>query len=219
MIALSSPYFWYTTRASGMVAMVLFTLVVALGTLVATRVGGTIVGRFEINELHRSLSIVAMVFVALHIVTTVADSYVSTGFVSAVVPFTSSYKRLAVAVGTIGFDLLIAVWVSSLLKLRIKNASWRFIHWFSWLGVASSFVHAFLTGTDAHHGVGLAVVVACGAVVLLAGVGRVLGRPTRAGGRTALSPLRAAPLATPPASQGPSAFPRIPSSVAKRGRS
>ena len=50
MIALTSPYLWYTTRATGFVALILFTLVVALGTFVANRIGGTYVGRFELNE-------------------------------------------------------------------------------------------------------------------------------------------------------------------------
>src|SRR5674476_1534063 len=89
MIALTSPYLWYSTRATGMVTMVLFTIVVALGTFVANRIGGTIIGRFEINELHRSVSIIAVVFLAIHVVTTIADSYVPTGFISIFVPMTS----------------------------------------------------------------------------------------------------------------------------------
>jgi DMSO/TMAO reductase YedYZ heme-binding membrane subunit len=194
MMALTSPYLWYTTRATGMVALVLFTLVVTLGTFVANRVGGSIVGRFELNELHRSVSMVAVVFLALHVVTTVVDSFVATGWISIIVPFTSPYKRLAVAIGAIAFDLILAVWVSSLLKVRIKNASWRFIHWFSWLAFAGALAHGFLTGTDGHHGVGLAIVATCGVVVALAAIWRYLGRPTRAAGRTALSPLVAAPL-------------------------
>ena len=189
MIALTSPYLWYTTRATGLVTLALFTLVVSLGTLVANRAGGTAVGRFELNELHRTIAAVAMAFLAIHIVTTVVDSFVSTGPLAAVVPFISSYKRVPVALGTIALDLMVAVWVSSLLKARIANTSWRFIHWFSWLAYAIALVHAFLTGTDARHGVGLAIVLACIAVVAGAGVWRVAARPTRAAGRTALSPL------------------------------
>jgi len=71
-------------------------MVVTLGTLVANRIGGTTVGRFEINELHRSLSMVAVVFLAIHIITTVLDSYVSTGIISAFIPMTSAYKRVAI---------------------------------------------------------------------------------------------------------------------------
>ena len=75
MIAFTSPYLWYTTRATGIVTLVLFTLVVALGTLVSNRIGGTMVGRFELNEFHRSISIVAMIFLLIHVLTTIADSY------------------------------------------------------------------------------------------------------------------------------------------------
>jgi len=145
MIALATPYLWYTTRATGIVALILFTLVVSLGTLVANRIGGTIVGRFEINELHRSLSIVAMIFLVLHILTTVLDNYVSTGLISAFIPMTSAYKRVAITFGAVAFDLIVAVWISSLLKLRVANSTWRFIHWFSWIGFATALVHAYMS--------------------------------------------------------------------------
>ncbi len=195
MIALTSPYLWYATRATGYVSMVLFTAVVVLGSLVALRVGGTFVGRFELNELHRSLSMVAMAFLAIHVATTVADSYVSTGVISAVVPLTSAYRRLGVSFGAIAVDLLLAVWVSSLLKVRIKNHVWRFIHWFSWIGVSASVLHAVQTGTDAGHGVGFDLAIACAVLMAIAGGLRLALRPARAAGRTALSPLK--PAATP----------------------
>ena len=189
MTALTTPYLWYTTRATGIVALILFTLVVSLGTLVANRIGGTIIGRFEVNELHRSLSIVAMIFLVIHILTTVLDSYVSTGLISAIVPMTSAYKRIAITFGAVAFDLILAVWISSLLKLRVANSTWRFIHWFSWIAFASALVHAYMSGTDSRTGIGLALVSACGGVVLVAALWRFFGRPTRAAGRTALSPL------------------------------
>jgi sulfoxide reductase heme-binding subunit YedZ len=217
VIALTTPYLWYTTRATGIVAMLLFTAVVALGTLVANRVGGTFIGRFEVNEVHRSLSMVAMVFLVIHIVTTVLDSFVSTGVISAFIPMTSSYKRVPVALGAVGFDLILAVWISSLLKLRIKNQTWRFIHWFSWLAFATSLVHGYLTGTDAHSGVGMLLVAGCAGLVALAALWRFLGRPTRAAGRTALSPLASPPV--PPRPRLPEAFPKTPPRPpASRGR-
>lgn len=197
MIALTSPYLWYTSRATGIVALVLFTSVVALGALVANRVGGKSVGRFELNELHRSLSLVAMIFLAIHIVTTVMDTYAPTGWFSAVIPFASHYERLGVAIGAIAFDLMIAVWISSLLKARVRQQSWRFIHWFSWLAFASAILHAYLNGADTRSGAGLALVIVCAFVVLVAGVWRFLKRPPRANGRTALSPLAGASSVAP----------------------
>ena len=189
MIAFTSPYLWYITRATGLVALVLFTIVVCLGTFVSNRVGGTTVGRFELNELHRSVSMVAMAFLVLHIVTTIIDSYVPTGWLSAVIPMTSAYKRLDVAIGAVAFDLMLAVWASSLMKSRIANGSWRFVHWFSWLAFVAAIVHSFLIGTDARSGIGLAVVTACAFAVFVTALWRYVKRPPRASGRTALSPL------------------------------
>src|SRR5664280_1982310 len=215
MIALTSPYLWYSTRATGMVTMVLFTIVVALGTFVANRIGGTIIGRFEINELH---------------------SYVPTGVISIFVPMTSEYKRVAVGLGAVALDLILAVWISSLLKVRIANTTWRFIHWFSWLGFATSIVHAFLSGTDSRKGWGLILIVVCSSVVFASALWRYLGRPTRAAGRTALSPLApqggappslrpttrrlgttTAP-STPPSRPTSAPFPRSPQSPVKKRR-
>lgn len=209
MTALTTPYLWYSTRATGIVALLLLTLVVFLGTFVANRIGGTIVGRFEINELHRSLSIVAVIFLALHIVTTVIDSYVATGWLSTIVPFASPYKTTQVAIGTIAFDLVLAVWISSLLKVRIKNSTWRFIHWFSWVAYITALVHAAMIGTDTKGTTGLAFVAFSAGAIVVAGLWRFFGRPTRAGGRTALSPLaRAARPAAPTPKPANSPFPR-----------
>jgi DMSO/TMAO reductase YedYZ heme-binding membrane subunit len=205
MIAFTSPYLWYTTRATGLVALVLFTVVVCLGAFVSNRVGGTNVGRFELNELHRSVSMVAMVFLVLHVLTTIVDSYVPTGWFSAIVPLTSSYKRVDVALGAVAFDLILAVWVSSLMKTRVKNESWRFIHWFSWLAVTAAIAHGFLTGTDSRSGIGLAVVVTCAVVVVATALWRYVKRPTRSLGRTALSPLALPEPPRPPAKNPPPA--------------
>jgi methionine sulfoxide reductase heme-binding subunit len=189
VIALTSPYLWYATRATAIVTLLLFTLVVSLGTFVANRVGGAYVGRFEVNELHRSISMVAVVFLGLHVATTVVDSYVPTGVLSVFVPLTSSYRRVAIGVGAVALDLVAAVWISSLLKARIANATWRFIHWFSWLAFATAIVHSYLAGTDSRHGWGLVVIALCALAGAVAALWRFLGRPARAAGRTALSPL------------------------------
>jgi DMSO/TMAO reductase YedYZ heme-binding membrane subunit len=208
MIAFTSPYFWYTTRATGLVALVLFTIVVCLGAFVSNRVGGSAVGRFELNELHRSVSMVAMAFLVLHIVTTVVDSYVPTGWLSTIIPMTSNYKRWDVAVGAVAFDLMLAVWASSLMKARIANSSWRFIHWFSWLAFAAAIVHSFLIGTDARSGIGLAVVTACALAVVVTAIWRYVKRPTRSLGRTALSPLAPHEPQLSPPTKGPGSNPK-----------
>ncbi|NBV26290.1 MAG: hypothetical protein EBR99_03140, partial [Actinobacteria bacterium] len=169
VIALTSPYIWYTSRISGVIALVMLTLVIVLGILISTRVGGRRVGRFEITEMHRSISLVAMIFVAIHVVTTVIDTYVNINWISAVVPLTSSYKRLPVAIGTVAIDLMLAVWLSSLLKERIDPRAWRAIHFSSYASFVAAAVHSYLVGTDERSLWGLIVLGSCVAVVLLGG--------------------------------------------------
>lgn len=239
MIGLTSPYLWYTARATGVVSLVLLTVTIVLGTLVATRVGGNAVGRFELNEIHRSVSMIAVVFLAIHVLVTVVDTYAPVGWLPVVIPFTSTYRRLPVALGTISIDLMLAVWISSLLKDRIRHVTWRFIHWFSWTSFAVAVVHGFLAGNDARRGWSLILTGVCVALVVFAAFWRVLQRPDRAAGRTAHSPLQPASLrvkgapsvpnapapaarrsgttrTTPPSVRPPAAPPRAPNSKGRR---
>lgn len=189
MTALTSPYIWYTSRTTGVVSLVFLTLVCVFGILVSTRVGGRRIGRFEINELHRSVSMTAMIFVAIHVITTVIDTYVPIGWISSVVPYTSSYKRLPVAIGTVAFDLMLAVWLSSIVKERLNFTTWRALHWGAYLAFANAALHAYTVGTDAHARWCLYTLYGCLGLILCAVAWRILARPARAAGRTAYSPL------------------------------
>ena len=196
MIDLTSPYLWYISRATGSVSLVLLTLVVVLGILIANRVGGKAVGRFEISELHRMVSMSAVIFIALHVVATVIDSYVPTGLISSVVPMSSSYRRIPVAVGAVALDLLIAVWVTSLVQEKMRNVTWRLIHWLSYPMYAAAVLHGFLTGSDSHQRWWLLLTGISCLVFLGALTWRWWQRPSRADGRTALSPLPGSGLST-----------------------
>ena len=55
------------------------------------------------------MSLLAVTFTGLHVVTTVTDPYASISVVSAVVPFTSPYRRIWLGLGAVAFDLLLAV--------------------------------------------------------------------------------------------------------------
>jgi sulfoxide reductase heme-binding subunit YedZ len=139
---------WYATRATGLVALVLLTTTMVLGIVTANRAGSRWWPRFAQQDLHRRVSMIAMAFLAGHVVTSVLDTYVHIGWASVVVPFASSYKRTWVALGTIGLDLLIAVAVTSLLRHRIDARLWRALHWLAYLSWPVALAHTFGMGTD-----------------------------------------------------------------------
>ena len=115
---------WYMIRATGIVALVLLTLTTVLGLLSAARVRSRRWPAFAQVDLHKRATLLALVFLGLHVVGAVADTYVHVGLVSVVVPFTSSFQPLWTGLGAVAVDLLVAVAVSSALRQRIAPATW-----------------------------------------------------------------------------------------------
>ena len=184
MIATStSQLLWYTTRATGIVALVLLTACVVLGVLTSVRYGTRSWPRFAFQDLHRRFSLLAVVFVALHVITTVSDAFAPIGWVSVVIPFVSPYRRLWLGLGTVSVDVLLAVTISSMLRQRINPRTWRALHWLGYASWPLAVVHGLGTGTDPHLGWVMVLVVGCVAVVLCAvGWRLVAGWPARSGG-------------------------------------
>jgi predicted ferric reductase len=146
---MSSTMFWYITRASGIVALVLLTATMVLGLTTTTRARSSTWPGFARQEIHRRISILSVVFVAIHVMTSVLDTYVHIGWLAIAVPFSSPYSRFWVGVGAVALDLMIAVFVSSLLRARIKPGTWRGIHWLAYGSWPVALAHTFGMGTDA----------------------------------------------------------------------
>jgi sulfoxide reductase heme-binding subunit YedZ len=149
MLATSSTAFWYTTRATGIVALILLTATMVLGILTAGRAKSRAWPAFAQAELHKRISIMAMVFVTIHVLTSVLDTYVHLGWLSIVVPFSSPYQPLWTGLGTVAVDLMIAVAVSSALRQRISPHTWRGIHWLAYGSWPVAMAHSLGEGTDA----------------------------------------------------------------------
>ena len=168
--AAPSPY-WFITRATGVVALLLLTGSLALGVAGVRRVAlGN--ARFVVDALHRSVSLIAVAFVSLHVITSVLDGFAPISIVDIVVPFHSAYRTLWLGLGTVGFDLMAAVTITSLLRDRVGYRAWRAIHWLAYLGWPLALVHSYGTGTDPKARWMLVVTTLCVAVVLMAVVAR-----------------------------------------------
>lgn len=139
---------WYTTRGAGAVSLVLLSAVVVLGVMSSLRFEVPSWPRFLTTGLHRNLSLTAVVFLALHIVTAVVDPFTHLGWLAAVVPFSSYYRTFWLGLGVIAFELLIAITLTSLVRGLIGLSAWRTIHWLSYASWPIAVLHGFGTGTD-----------------------------------------------------------------------
>ena len=180
---------WYASRATGIVAMIPLSLVVVLGVLVSQRVKLPGLPRFVTVGLHRRVSLLAASFVAVHILSAVADSYVSISLAAVVIPFTSAYRPLEIGLGTVALDVAIAVLGTSLLRRRIGWKAWRLVHWLAYAAYPIAIVHGFTAAADLRSGVLLAVAVTCLAAVACAIAWRVC-LPARRGISRGQAPAR-----------------------------
>jgi len=198
---------WYTIRATGVVALVLLTVTTVLGLLSASRVRTRRWPAFAQVDLHKRATLFALVFLGLHVLTAVVDSYVHVGLLAVLVPFVSPYQTFWTGLGTIAVDLLVAVAVSSALRQRIAPRTWRGLHWLAYGCWPFAMAHALGTGTDAAQLWMDAVAAACTIAVLCALVWRIGDHRTtreeevRLGAVTRAVPLRQRPPA--PASAPP----------------
>jgi methionine sulfoxide reductase heme-binding subunit len=144
--------FWYASRATGVICLVLLSLVAILGILVNRQ--GRLPGlpRFAITGLHRNMSLLTVTFLGLHIVTALADGYANIPWLSAIVPFTSGYERFWIGLGTVAIDLVAAVIVTSLLRDRLTPALWRVVHWLSYGAYPVTVGHALGASKDLRSG-------------------------------------------------------------------
>jgi predicted ferric reductase len=170
----SDQLLWYTTRGAGAVSLVLLSAVVVLGILSVLRVQTSGWPRFLTVGLHRNLSLMTLVFLALHIVTAVVDPFTHLGWLAAVVPFSSYYRTVWLGLGTIAFELLLAIVVTSLIRGFIGQAAWRLVHWLSYASWPIAVLHGAGTGTDAFSAWLLALQAACVIAVLGAIVYRLM---------------------------------------------
>jgi methionine sulfoxide reductase heme-binding subunit len=169
---------WYASRTTGVVTMLLLTAVVLLGILVNRQ--GRLPGLpgFAVTGLHRNVSLLAVVFLAIHVVTAIADPYVTIGLAAAVLPFASAYKPLWLGLGAISLDLIAALILTSLARARMNRRAWRGIHWLAYAAWPLAVVHSLGSSSDARSGLVLGVLAGC----VLATLAALAWRLSRAAG-------------------------------------
>ncbi len=139
---------WYSTRGSAIVSQIMFTAVAVLGVLTAVRWHSPRWPAFISEGLHRSLALSSLVFLGIHIVTSVIDPYTDLGWAAALIPFSVDYNPLFLGLGSVATWLLVAVMVTSLLRDRIGLRAWRLVHWLSYAFWPVAIAHGIGIGTD-----------------------------------------------------------------------
>jgi hypothetical protein len=190
---------WDTARAGGLISYVLLTTAISLGLVLRNRWQSTRWPRLVTNELHGYVSLLALVFIAVHVVAVAIDPFTHFGLTAVLVPFASHYRPVWMSLGIVAVYLLLAVWVSSRLRRRIGYRLWRQIHVLAFAVYGAATLHGLGTGSDtrtiwagALYAASVALVGSLLAVRLLAPAGRDARRRPLVAGAAAVAALVAA---------------------------
>lgn len=184
--AVGPSTYWYLTRSTGAMSLLLLTLSVALGVAGVSRFNSRRWPRFVLKALHRNVSLLAIAFLVVHILTAVLDSFAPISLTDAIVPFGGSYRPFWLGLGAIAFDLLLAVTVTSILRRRFGYRAWRATHWLTYACWPIALLHGLGTGSDARSTWLLALNIIClGSVTLAVGARAITGWPKHARARGA----------------------------------
>ena len=170
---LDGPALWFANRGTGFVLLVLLTFSTVLGVLSTARFSPRLWPRMLTQGLHRNVSLLAVTFLAAHVVTAVVDTFVDIRWYDAFVPFGGRYMPLWLGYGAVALDLLVAVTITSLVRHKMSHKPWRVVHLLAYGAWGLGLLHGLQMGTDASTQWGAAISYGCIAVVLAAVVARL----------------------------------------------
>ena len=186
---------WYLMRGSGVMTLILLTGVAVLGIATANHAQFGRLPRFATPALHRSISLLAVVFLTIHVATAIVDPYAAVRLVQVMLPVPAGPYPLWLGLGALSLDVLAAVIVTSLLRSHVGRRVWKSVHWLSYASWPLAFAHSIGIGTDKGSGWFLGIASTCAGAVVAAAVWRVaetgsalpkhLGAPLRPVGKRA----------------------------------
>ena len=141
-------FLWLTSRAAALTAFFVLSAALVTGQAMRSAMFEGAMRNRDLSNLHRFLTVCWVPLVGLHVLAITLDAVARVSPIDLVIPFRVSYAAVAIGLGTIGFDLLIVITVTSYMRRRLDPIAWRWLHRLSYLMFALFAVHALLAGTD-----------------------------------------------------------------------
>jgi methionine sulfoxide reductase heme-binding subunit len=168
--AVGPHLYWITSRAAGIVALVLSSVSVCIGLLM----GGRVLRRRQpdLRVIHEALSLATLGALAVHGLALIGDGFLHPSLGDVAIPFLSSYKTLWTSMGIVAFWAMALLGLSYYARTRIGAKRWRKLHRFTALAWILGLAHSLGEGTDA----GQAWFLAMTAIVVVPALALLLAR-------------------------------------------
>ena len=151
---MSEHFWWYLSRSTGIVGLVLLILSFAWGIFLSTRALKGVYRPAWLLGTHSWLAGTALVMTALHVISLMLDSWVRFTLSDILIPGSATWEgatrtaEIGTAIGVLSLYLVVLIQVTSYLRRRMPRSVWIGIHRLSFPVVFALLVHAGWTGTD-----------------------------------------------------------------------
>ena len=146
--ATDSKVYWYMARSAGIVAYLLLWGSVAFGIMVSDKILDGLVKAPVVFEVHKFLSILALIAGLFHGVILLGDSFMKFTVFDILIPFLSPYQPFWVGMGILSLYLIAILVGSFYIKKRIGHRTWKLIHTASFAVWIMTSLHGIFAGTD-----------------------------------------------------------------------
>jgi len=144
----SAPALWYATRASGIAAYVILSVVVCIGISMGGKAHSARWPRFSVEGIHRFGGLLVGALIGVHVLTIALDSFLPFSIPDLVVPFVANYRPLWTGLGIAAAELLLALAVTNHYRKRLPYAFWRKAHYANFAVWTLASLHGVMSGTD-----------------------------------------------------------------------
>ncbi|HSB01293.1 MAG TPA: hypothetical protein VLE49_11625 [Anaerolineales bacterium] len=144
----SLQFWWYLTRAAGLMGYFLIWLSTVWGLVVSSKILDGFVERAFTYDFHEYLSWLGLAFIGVHVIVLMADKYLPYSVWQILIPFLSPYRPLWVGIGVIAFYLTLLVTITFYLKAKIGASAFRKTHYLSFVAYFGATLHGLYAGTD-----------------------------------------------------------------------
>lgn len=144
----SLQFWWYLTRAAGLMGYFLIWLSTFWGLVVSSKILDPILHRTFTFDFHEYLSLIGLGFTAVHVIVLLADNYLPFSLWQILIPFLSPYRPFWVGIGIIAFYFTLLVTVTYYFRTQIGLETFRKLHYLSLAAYLGTTLHGLYAGTD-----------------------------------------------------------------------
>lgn len=170
---------WYLVRSSGTVAYLLLSGATIWGLLLSSKIVQDIVPPALTLGLHNTLAWLSITLAALHAFVLLFERYDTYTITALLVPFIGPYRPAWVALGIIGFYLMLLTSASFSWRKWLGHKRWRALHALTFVAYILVTLHGLKAGSDSHKPGMQAMYLGSGMLVLFLTNYRLLAAPGR----------------------------------------